>query len=113
MPEAKLIKEGKIKVYQYPIIQYTQLEERKAFIILIVGQTGSGKTTFINSFINYLMDIEPSDNFRYSLIIEKERIQIESQTKGLHIYNICSKKLLVKLVDTQGFGDTGGISEED
>ena len=54
MPEAKLIKEGKIKVYQYPIIQYTQLEERKAFIILIVGQTGSCKKTFINSFINYL-----------------------------------------------------------
>ena len=59
------------------------------------------------------MDIEPSDNFRYSLKIEKEIIQIESQTKGLHIYNICTKKLLVKLVDTQGFGDTRGISVDD
>ena len=40
-------------------------------------------------------------------------IKIESQTKGLLIPNIRSKKLLVKLIDTQGFGDTGGISEDD
>ena len=114
LPEAKLIKkERNIEYYQYPRIQFSPMEESKANIVLIVGQTGSGKTTFINSFVNYLMDIELTDNFRYSLIIENERIKTESQTKGLHIYNIRSKKLLVKLIDTQGFGDTGGISEDD
>ena len=41
------------------------------------------------------MDFEPSDNFRYSLIIEKERIKTESQTKGLHNYNIRSKNYLI------------------
>jgi len=30
----------------------------------------------------------------------------------LHIYNISSKNLLVKLTDTQDFGDAGGISED-
>ena len=54
------------------------------------------------------MDIEPSDNFRYSLINEKDR-----ETKCLNIYNIRSKKLIVKLVDTQGFGGEGGIFEDD
>ena len=113
LPEAKLIKKGKLDIYQYPIIKLTPLEESKAAIVLIVGQTGSGKSTFINAFVNYLMDIELSDNFRYSLINEEERVKTESQTKGLHIYNIRSKKAIIKLVDTQGFGDTGGISEDD
>ena len=114
LPDSKLIrKEGKLNIYQYPIINFTPYEEANAYIVLIVGQTRSGKTTFINAFVNYLMDIELCDNFRYSLIVENERIQTESQTKGLHIYNIRSKNLLVKLIDTQGFGDTGGISEDD
>lgn len=114
LPDSKLIKqEGKISIYRYPIIKFTPMEEAKAFIVLVVGQTGCGKSTFINAFVNYLMDIEVSDNIRYSLIVENERIKTESQTKGLHIYNIRSKNLLVKLIDTQGFGDTGGISEDD
>ena len=75
LPEAKLIKKGKLDIYQYPIIKLTPLEESKAAIVLIVGQTGSGKSTFINAFVNYLMDIELSDNFRYSLINEEERVK--------------------------------------
>lgn len=114
LPDAKLIEDkGKYKIYQYPRIEFTPFEESNANIVLVVGQTGSGKSTFINAFINYLMDIDLSDDFRYNLIVENERIKTESQTKGLHIYNIGSKNMILKLVDTQGFGDTGGISEDD
>ena len=114
LPEAILLKEeGKLKIFQYPQIEFTKNEEAKANIVLIVGQTGSGKTTFINAFTNYLMDIQLEDDFRYNLIVEKERLKSESQTKGLHIYNIRSKYMCLKIVDTQGFGDTNGITEDE
>ena len=75
LPDSKLIrKEGKLNIYQYPIFNFTPIEETNAYIVLIVGQTGCGKATFINVFVNYLMDIELSDNFRNSLIVENERI---------------------------------------
>ena len=114
LENAELLREEKgLKIYQYPRIEFTQYEESIANIILIVGQTGSGKTTFINGFINYLMEIELDDDFRYVLIIEKERLKTESQTKGLHIYNIRSRKMNLKIIDTQGYGDTSGISEDE
>ena len=82
LPDSKLIrKEGKLNIYQYPIINFTPIEEANAYIVLIVGQTGCGKTTFINAFVNYLMDIELSDNFRYSLIVENGRIKKEVKQK--------------------------------
>ena len=75
LPDSKLIrKEGKLNIYQYPIFNFTPIEETNAYIVLIVGQTGCGKATFINVFVNYSMDIELSDNFRNSLIVENERI---------------------------------------
>ena len=114
LPEAILLKEeGNLKIFQYPQIEFTNNEESKANIILIVGQTGSGKTAFINAFINYLMDIQLEDDFRYNLILEEEKLKSESQTKGLHIYNIRCKYMSLKIVDTQGFGDTNGIQEDE
>ena len=59
------------------------------------------------------MDMELEDDFRYNLIYENERLKSESQTKGLHIYNIRSKSMILKIVDTQGFGDTNGIEEDE
>ncbi len=59
------------------------------------------------------MGIDLYDDFRYTLIIEKERIKTESRTKGIHIYNIRSKKMLLRIVDTQSFGDTNGIEEDE
>ena len=108
-----LEKIGKLKIFKYPRIDFTPTEKALENTILIVGQTGSGKTSFINSFINYLMDIDIDDDFRYSLVVEKKRIKSESQTKGIHIYNIRSKRMLLRIVDTQGFVDTKGINEDE
>ena len=114
LPDAIFLKKEKdFKIYQYPNIEFTLTEKATEKTILIVGQTGSGKTSFINAFVNYLMGIDLYDDFRYTLIIEKERIKTESQTKGIHIYNIRSKKMLLRIVDTQGFGDTNGIEEDE
>ena len=114
LENAELLREENgLKIYKYPNIEFTQYEESIANIILIVGQTGSGKTTFINGLINYLMEIELDDDFRYVLIIENERQKTESQTKGLHIYNIRSRRMNLKIIDTQGYGDTSGITEDE
>ena len=114
IPGSELLKkEGKLNIYLYPRIDFTATEKALENTILIVGQTGAGKTSFINSFINYLMDIDINDDFRYTLVVEKEKLKSESQTKGIHIYNIRAKKMILRIVDTQGFGDTNGISEDE
>jgi len=95
LPDSTLIqKEGKYKIYQYPRINFTNTEKAIENNILMVRQTGSGKTSFINSFINYLLDMDLND-LRYTLVIEKERLKSESQTNGIHIYNIRSKKMIL------------------
>ena len=115
MENAKYIKNiGNLKIYQYPDIKFTVNEEATCQIVLVVGQTGSGKTTFINAYLNYLMGIDLDDEFRYFLIVEDDKQRKSaSQTKGLHIYNIRSKNMTIKIVDTQGFGDTAGPKEDE
>ena len=115
MDNAKYIKNiGNLKIYQYPDIKFTEYEEATCQIILLVGQTGSGKTTFINAYLNYLMGIELDDEFRYLLIVEDDKQRkIERQTKGLHIYNIRSKNMTIKIIDTQGFSDVHRPKEDE
>jgi GTP-binding protein EngB required for normal cell division len=115
MENAKYIKNlGNLKIYQYPDIKFTVNEEATCQIVLVVGQTGSGKTTFINAYLNYLMGIDLDDEFRYFLIVEDDKQRKSaSQTKGLHIYNIRSKNMTIKIVDTQGYGDTEGPKEDE
>lgn len=113
---AKLIgNEGKIKIYQYPEIELTELEESSAISLLVVGQTGSGKTTLLNAFINALMDIEITDDFRYKIIVENfNHSQAFSMTDDVNIYNIRLNggKPAIKIIDTPGFGDTRGIAQD-
>ena len=68
------------------------------------SRTNRYRKNHINAYLNYLMGIELNDEFRYLLIDDKQR-KIERQTKGLHIYNIRSKNMTIKIVDTQGFGE--------
>ncbi len=62
---------GHLKIYQYPVFKFNDIEESKAISLLVVGQTGSGKTTLLNAFINALMDIDITDDFRYKIINRK------------------------------------------
>ena len=83
---------------------------------MVVGQTGSGKTTLLNAFLNYLLGVKYEDNFRFKLIHEDFGIsKAESQTKEVTLYNIkpLDENLpLITVIDTPGFGDTGGISKD-
>ena len=92
----------------------TQIEK----VILVLGQTGSGKTTWINAMLNYLLDVNYTDNFRFKLVIDENADHQElSQTQATTIYKIYHKKgynidFTLNLIDTPGFGDTGGIERD-
>ena len=116
LPGSKLIGNiGKLKIYQYPEVKLNDFEESSAISLLVVGQTGSGKTTLLNAFINAIMGIQITDDFRYKIIIENfNHSQAFSMTDSVNIYNIKPNGNLpaIKIIDTPGFGDTRGIAQD-
>lgn len=113
---SKLVKKGNPNIYLLPNKSLTANEELTAYSFLIVGQTGSGKTTLLNSFVNAIMDIKFEDDFRYIIVEEEKRSQSNSQTQNVQIYNIGpfpEKNLpVIRIIDTPGFGDTRGITQD-
>ena len=108
-------KVGNLDIYKYPQVIFTDMEESKAISLLVVGQTGSGKTTLLNAFINALMDIEITDNFRYKIIIENfNHSEAFSMTDSVNVYNIKPTGDLppIKIIDTPGFWNTRGIAQD-
>ncbi|CAG0894928.1 unnamed protein product [Darwinula stevensoni] len=91
--------------------------------LMLVGATGSGKTTLINGIVNYAFGADWSESIRYRLINEEEVLshrknQAFSQTEGISAYvlhkqpeNIIPYTLTV--IDTPGFGDTGGLKKDE
>ncbi|XP_051899674.1 uncharacterized protein LOC127585958 [Pristis pectinata] len=86
--------------------------------IMVLGATGSGKTTLINGMINYILGVEWTDDFRYTLIHEETgKSQAESQTSSITAYQLHHQKgfkidYSLTIIDTPGFGDTRGISRD-
>ena len=109
-----LYEKNNLKIYLYPTDKLTEEEEEKAIILMVVGQTGSGKTTLLNAFINYLLGVKYEDDFRYIIIYENfNKKQDHSQTSEVTVYNIKGKDgTIIQIIDTPGFGDTGGIKKD-
>jgi GTP-binding protein EngB required for normal cell division len=128
LPHVKFLEvRNNLKIYEYPrvllqpdkrypnarIIDEKDLHSAKYVILL--GQTGSGKTTTINSLVNYLLGVRIEDDFRYELITDQNREnQTKSQTSEPNIYCVHSQigYPWTIIIDTPGFGDTGGIEQD-
>ena len=104
-----------LKIYKFPPSTFTQEEEIRSISLMVVGQTGSGKTTLLNGFVNYLMGIQLEDDFRYKIIIEEnDEDQSKSVTQNVTVYRISTngKYPPIKIIDSPGYGDTGGIQRD-
>ena len=112
----KLENIGNLEVYLYPRYEFTSNEKRNSINFMVVGQTGSGKTTLLNAFLNYLLGVKFEDDFRLKLIYEDFGVSMaESQTRDVIIYNIIpfDKNIPpIRVIDTPGFGDTGGLEKD-
>ena len=114
MPDCKNIEKiGDLDIYLYESVNLMDEEKAQAITIMVVGETGTGKTTLLNCYLNYLLGIELTDKFRYKIIHEDKTKfggQHKSQTSKVTTYNIrrpTGNPIII--VDTPGFGDTGGI----
>jgi predicted GTPase len=92
---------------------------RTSKTILLMGATGSGKTTMINAMINFILGVEWDDPLRFVLVDEEVRgaSQANSQTQGVTAYEIHYQNgfripFSLTIVDTPGFGDTGGTGRD-
>uniref|UniRef100_A0A8C4WUZ4 Si:ch73-170d6.2 n=1 Tax=Eptatretus burgeri TaxID=7764 RepID=A0A8C4WUZ4_EPTBU len=87
--------------------------------IMMVGARGSGKTTLINAMINYILNVERKDHFRFKLVTETTNTsQAHSQTSEIIVYEINHREgfnipFSLTIIDTPGFGDTWGMSQDD
>ena len=72
------------------------------FTILLVGSSGSGKELLINNFINYIFNVDATDQFRFQLINPSR------EENGVRIYDIHHSKgfrvnYSLTIIDTPNF----------
>jgi len=106
-----------------PLYHYESKEDplEKYFTFLVMGETGSGKTTLLDAIVNYLSCMQHTDTWRWKLVDEnhmKDKHGSSSQTTEITYYFITDmrneeRKIHVKIIDTPGFGDTGGIKVDE
>ncbi|XP_068457413.1 uncharacterized protein [Clinocottus analis] len=80
--------------------------------IVLFGATGSGKSALINGMINYIVGVEWKDPFRFQLVHDV------IQTSEVTVYKINHQEGFkidhsLTIVDTPGFGETGGIERDE
>ena len=94
-----------------------KLTVKEEKVLLVVGATGAGKSTLINGLANYVLGVQWEDDFRFKVIAdagESSKSHAHSQTQHITAYSFHDTTLpyTLTIVDTPGFGDTGGIEND-
>ena len=111
----RLPDQNELRIHWLPKFDLLEDERAQAKVVIVLGQTGSGKTTLLNALVNYILKVEMTDPYRFVLIHEETgKTQEYSQTAEVNQYFIKSFKDSPSfvIVDTPGFGDTRGISQD-
>lgn len=96
---------------------------KRYYTLLVLGETGVGKTTLLDAFANHLSGVNYHDLWRYKLVNENSMLEKDggqSQTTDISYYYITdvredireAERCHVKIIDSPGFGDTGGIQAD-
>ncbi|KZS19538.1 Uncharacterized protein APZ42_013950 [Daphnia magna] len=94
-------------------------DPKKHKIIILMGATGSGKSTLINGMINYILGVRWNDSFRFKCVRDEENVrsQAYSQTSSVTAYTLHHREGMtipysITIIDTPGYGDTGGVEKD-
>ncbi|CAG0898832.1 unnamed protein product, partial [Darwinula stevensoni] len=89
-------------------------------IVLLVGATGSGKSTFVQGLVNHMSGVKWETERRFEVDMVKESAEedevTESQTTwvtGYTLTDLDRPDRVLTVVDTPGFGDTGGLGVDE
>ena len=93
---------------------------KQRYKMLLIGETGSGKTSFLNflcnsALIQALGYVEGSEQFHRFNDIKLENVEakkMESKTYGVKLYKVELCELKIGVIDSPGFGDSRGLSED-
>ena len=108
----RLTRENNLDIYLYdhrgPIPN-----AHSAKVLIVLGATGAGKTTLLNTLVTYLLGVKREDNFRYTIVDERDKDPTFSVTSEVTRYVIVPDPSRyanpIFVFDTPGFGDCQGV----
>ena len=104
LPKSKFIfTENGLSIYQYPIIEFSELEKFHCKDVFILG---NGQISFIENFINFCSDITIEDKIRY----KSQRLK-ENNLQPFSLYNI-KRKECIRIIAFPEFNSNNGIYQD-
>jgi hypothetical protein len=130
---AKLIKRGQPNVYllnaneklvdkdfrwfniDKPGAPFTSEDDRDHKVIILMGATGCGKSTLINGMVNYILDVQWNDPFRFKCV--RDDVTINRQTSLVTAYTLRHHEGMaipysITIIDTPGYGETNEVQRD-
>ena len=117
LPLTRVLGDSSMGLFKYDVGNPDRYNSKPEKVLMVVGATGAGKSTLINGIANYILGVEWKDPFRFKVISdtsESRKSHAYSQTQHITSYSFhCThQSYILTIVDTPGFGDTGGVEKD-